>query len=74
VLKTYGGEGFGQRFKPDLADLVIQTLAPVASEIARLLADPTEIDRVLARGAEKARSLAAPVLDETKRIVGFWRP
>ena len=39
----------------------------------RLLADPTEIDRVLAAGAERAREVAAPTLDEVKKIVGFWR-
>jgi tryptophanyl-tRNA synthetase len=37
-----------------------------------MMADPGEIDRILAAGAEKARALAAPVLAETRRIVGFW--
>ena len=35
-------------------------------------ADPAQIDRILAAGAEKARILAAPVIEETKRRVGFW--
>ncbi|HEY5070880.1 MAG TPA: tryptophan--tRNA ligase [Caulobacteraceae bacterium] len=74
ILETYGGEGFGQRFKRDLAELIWQRLGPVSAEMRRLLADPVAIDRILADGAERARALAAPVLDETKRIVGFWRP
>ena len=37
-----------------------------------LLADPAQIDGVLAEGAEKARALAEPILAETKKIVGFW--
>jgi tryptophanyl-tRNA synthetase len=37
----------------------------------RLMADPAEIDRILGAGAEKAREIAAPILAETKRIVGF---
>jgi len=37
-----------------------------------LMADPGQIDGVLAEGAEKARALAEPILAETKKIVGFW--
>ena len=72
VLKEYGGQGFGQSFKPALADLLIETLSPMAAEMAKYAADPAEIDRVLAAGAEKACALAEPVIAETKRLVGFW--
>ena len=37
------------------------------------MADPAEIDRVLAQGAERAAPVAEPVLEETRRLVGFWR-
>ncbi|HEY3887119.1 MAG TPA: tryptophan--tRNA ligase [Caulobacteraceae bacterium] len=74
VLKEYGGQGFGQSFKPALAELLIQTLSPMAAEMSRFAADPAEIDRILAAGAEKARSLAEPVIAETKCLVGFWAP
>ncbi len=73
VLARFGGEGFG-RFKPELADMAVARLAPIGAEMRRLLDDPAEIDRVLADGAEKATALAAPVIDETRRHVGFWRP
>ena len=36
-----------------------------------LMADPAELDRILARGAEKARSVANPVLAEVYETVGF---
>jgi tryptophanyl-tRNA synthetase len=72
VLKTFGGQGFGQNFKPALTDLLIARLAPVTARMRGLLADPGQIDRVLAEGAGKARDLAAPILADTKRIVGFW--
>ncbi len=72
VLQEYGGQGFGQAFKPALTDLLIERLAPVAANMRRLLADPGEIDRVLTDGAERARALAAPILAETQAIVGFW--
>jgi tryptophanyl-tRNA synthetase len=74
VLEIYGGQGFGQSFKPALADLLIERLGPVTAEMRRLMADPAEIDRVLAAGAEQARAIAAPILAQTKDIVGFWRP
>jgi tryptophanyl-tRNA synthetase len=41
--------------------------------MARLTADPAEIDRLLARGAERARALAQPILDRTLDIVGMVR-
>jgi tryptophanyl-tRNA synthetase len=39
----------------------------------RLLADPAEIDRLLARGAERARAIADVTMREVKDIVGFVR-
>ena len=39
----------------------------------RLVADPSEIDRVLADGAGRAAAVADPIVEETKRLVGFWR-
>jgi tryptophanyl-tRNA synthetase len=72
VLGEFGGQGFGQGFKPALADLVVARFAPISAEMRRLMADKAEIDRVLDAGAEHARALAEPVIAETKRIVGFW--
>ena len=72
VLARFAGQGFGA-FKPALADLLVDRMAPVGDAMRRMLADPAEIDRILADGAEKARALAAPTMDEVRRIVGFWR-
>jgi tryptophanyl-tRNA synthetase len=74
VLARYTGQGFGQSFKPDLAELMAQTVGPIGAEMRRLLGDPAELDRILAAGAEHARSVAEPVVAETMKIVGFWRP
>ncbi|MEO1308129.1 MAG: tryptophan--tRNA ligase, partial [Pseudomonadota bacterium] len=41
------------------------------TEMARLVADPGEIDRILARGAERARAIAGPILARTYDIVGM---
>ena len=71
VLAEFAGQGFGA-FKPKLADLAVAKLGPVGGEMRRLMADPAEIDRVLADGAARARAAAAPTLAETRRLVGFW--
>ena len=72
VLSANDGKMFGH-FKQDLADLAVSRLAPVSSEMARLMQDTAEIDRILARGAERAREIAAPVLREVYDIVGMVR-
>lgn len=72
VTAEFAGQGFGV-FKPKLAELAVSSLAPVTAEMRRLMDDPAEIDRVLKSGAERAAEIADPVVDEVKRIVGFWR-
>ncbi|MEJ6403929.1 tryptophan--tRNA ligase [Yoonia sp. 2307UL14-13] len=72
VIGEYAGAGWG-RFKPALADLAVSKLAPIADEMARLMDDPTEIDKVLKNGADRARAIADPVLAQTYDIVGFLR-
>ncbi|AZQ66204.1 tryptophan--tRNA ligase [Silicimonas algicola] len=72
VMAEHGGAGWGQ-FKPALADVAVETLAPITGEMTRLLADPGEIDRILGNGAARAREIAAPILDRTHEIVGLIR-
>jgi len=70
VMAEMGGRPFSE-LKPMLADMAVGKLAPISSEMARLMRDPAEIDRVLARGADRARAIAAPILRETYRIMGM---
>jgi tryptophanyl-tRNA synthetase len=72
VIGEFSGQQFGA-FKPKLADLAVAKLAPISSEMSRLMQDPAEIDRILARGAERGRALAAPILQKTYDIVGMLR-
>ena len=71
VCAQFAGQGFGA-FKPKLADLAVSVMGPIGGEMRRLLADPAEIDRILGAGAERAREVAAPILADVKRIVGYW--
>ena len=72
VLQDFGGAQFS-KFKTALAELAVARVGPVNAEMSRLLADPKEIDRVLADGAARARVLAAPIMRQVKDIVGFLR-
>ncbi|BBE22019.1 tryptophan--tRNA ligase 2 [Arthrobacter sp. MN05-02] len=66
----YQGRMYGH-LKVDLADVVVQALAPVRTRAEELLSDPAELDRLLAKGAAKARDLAAPTLADVYARVGF---
>jgi len=70
VMADVGGKAFSE-FKPMLADLAVDRLAPISQEMARLMGDVSEIDRILGRGAERAREIASPILQKTYDIVGM---
>jgi tryptophanyl-tRNA synthetase len=73
VLQNVGGQQFGT-FKPALAELAVAKLAPISGEMARLMNDQGEIDRLLAQGATRARELTVPILERTYDIIGMVRP
>jgi tryptophanyl-tRNA synthetase len=70
TIAQFAGQQFSG-FKTTLAELTVAKLAPINAEMNRLLADPAEIDRILAGGAQKARAIATPIMDEVKHKVGF---
>ena len=70
VMREVGGRAFSE-FKPMLAELAVEKLAPISSEMARLMQEPAEIDRILKDGSERARDIAAPILRKTYEIVGM---
>ena len=72
VLAEFGGQQFSA-FKKSLAEVAVAQLEPIGREIAKLMADPGHIDRVLADGSARARAIAAPVMGHVKDIVGLLR-
>ncbi|MGV6819871.1 MAG: tryptophan--tRNA ligase [Parvularcula sp.] len=70
VLAEFGGQGFGV-FKPALADLAVEKLAPISGEMKRLLDDPDYLDSILLAGAERARMISDPIIRSVKETVGF---
>ena len=72
VEVEYENAGYGQ-FKTDVGEAVVELLAPVRERYLELRADPGELLRLLAAGAEKARAASAPTLEEMYRKMGFVR-
>lgn len=72
VLSEFAGKPFST-FKPALAEVLIASIAPIASEMRRLNADPGYIDAVLRDGAERADAIARPILRQVYEIVGLLR-
>jgi tryptophanyl-tRNA synthetase len=70
---SYAGRGYAE-FKAELAEAVVELLAPLQKRYAELAADPAELARLLDVGANKARALAAPTLERVFERVGFARP
>ena len=70
VVAEFAGKPFAE-FKPRLADLAVAVLSPITERMSRLTADPAEIDRLLARGADRAAAIAEPILARTYEIVGL---
>jgi tryptophanyl-tRNA synthetase len=73
TVGRFAGESFST-FKAALADLAVDTLGRIGSEMKRLMADPAYVDGVLRRGAERAGAIAEPHLAEIKDIFGLLRP
>ncbi|WP_395542392.1 tryptophan--tRNA ligase [Neotabrizicola sp. sgz301269] len=72
VVAENAGAQFGS-FKPKLAELAVAKLAPITTEMNRLLKDPAEIDRILGQGADRAAAIAQPILDRVYDITGMIR-
>ncbi|HQS97959.1 MAG TPA: tryptophan--tRNA ligase [Novosphingobium sp.] len=72
VLTQFEGKGFGQ-FKPALGELLVETLSPMAARYRQLREDGEALDAILAKGALKARDLAAPTLARTYQALGLVR-
>ena len=70
VLARFAGQGFGA-FKPALADAVVALLAPLRTRLIELRRDEAQIDAFLAAGADRATTLAAPILAGAYRAVGL---
>ena len=73
ALARFAGQNFST-FKEALSEVAVEVLGRIGGEMRRLVADPGHIDAVLRRGAERASTIALPILREVQDITGLLRP
>ncbi|WP_447946653.1 tryptophan--tRNA ligase [Microbacterium lacticum] len=72
IEDEYAGRGYGD-FKKGLAEVVVNEFRPVRERALELLADPAELDRVLASNADRAAEVADSTLADVYDKVGLLR-
>ncbi len=65
--------GYGD-LKVGVANAVIETLTPIRERYNELMSDPAELDRLMQKGAEQARAVAEPKVEQMKEIMGLVLP
>ena len=70
IEASYGSSGYG-KFKKDLAEIVVQTFAPIREKTEKVLADEAGLDRLLADGAARAGKVARETMTLVRDRIGF---
>jgi tryptophanyl-tRNA synthetase len=73
VEREFDGGGYGA-FKGAVAEEVVEYLRPVRERYHELRSDDAEIERQLAGGADRARSIASGTLREVRAAMGVGPP
>ncbi|MFC6080750.1 tryptophan--tRNA ligase [Sphaerisporangium aureirubrum] len=66
----FAGQGYGS-FKKEVAQVVVDAFAPIRERTEKLLANETELDRLLAVGARRAGEVAGETMRAVRERVGF---
>ncbi len=69
VEASFNGSGYGA-FKQAVADAVVEYLAPVRERYEELRADESELELILAAGADKARDIASDTMVDVREAMG----
>ena len=70
LVNEYQGGGYGN-LKKDLAEQVTESFSPIRLRTQELLADPAELDRILAEAAERASVVADATLAKVYDRIGL---
>ena len=73
VEAEFATSGYGT-LKTAVAEAIVEVLRPLQERHATLVADPGEVDRVLAEGAERARAIAGGVMERVRAATGQLAP
>ncbi|SJN13455.1 Tryptophanyl-tRNA synthetase [Leucobacter sp. 7(1)] len=72
IVDEYAGRGYGD-LKKGLVEVVDGALTPVRERTEELLADPAELDRLLAGAADRANAVANQTMDLVYERMGLLR-
>src|SRR6201996_5159452 len=70
LVYRYAGHGYGD-LKKDTAEAVVEFVTPIKARVDELLADPAELEGLLAAGAARAEGVAAKTVDRVYDRLGF---
>jgi tryptophanyl-tRNA synthetase len=70
VERDFEGQGYGA-FKQSVGEAIADALAPVRERYRELRANPDEIEAALRKGAERAREIAGPTMEEVHSVMGL---
>jgi tryptophanyl-tRNA synthetase len=73
TCQKFEGASFST-FKEALTDLAVSELAPITTEMRRLMTDVGQVESVLKAGADRAAACAEPILREVHELIGLVRP
>ena len=69
-MEEYHDAGYA-KFKADCGEAVVEKLRPVREEYLRLMDDKKYLADVAAKGAERARRIAARTMTKVKKKIGL---
>ncbi|MFN0118233.1 MAG: tryptophan--tRNA ligase [Elusimicrobiota bacterium] len=72
LVEQFKGKGYGD-FKKDMAEMMVQAMAPIQEKIKMILSDKSQLEKFLTTGAERARDLASPKMKQIKQTLGLGR-
>ncbi len=70
IEARFDGKGYGD-LKKGLAELAIESLAPIRKRYAELTADPATLDQLLAAGVERARPVVESTMAKVRQAMGL---
>lgn len=70
IAQRYQGKGYGE-FKADLAQVIVESLAPIREKYLQLIKDRTQLKKILNQGSQKAEPIAQDTLKKVKKAVGL---
>ena len=72
IESMYAGKGYGD-FKKDLAEIVVEHLAPIRAKLEEYRNNPKELNTILDAGRDKAMAMAEEKMEVVRNRLGLGR-